>query len=99
MKDEESTRSAKPAFSLENFESGVVSVSAGWLKEVWNKWPGDETIDEVRAGVKRVLGESRKPTRTDVLRTWREGISVDPNVCHGKACIKGTRIMVSVVFE
>jgi uncharacterized protein (DUF433 family) len=24
---------------------------------------------------------------------------VDPNVCHGKACIKGTRIMVSVVLD
>lgn len=30
---------------------------------------------------------------------WRERISVDPNVCHGKACIKGTRVMVSVVLE
>lgn len=26
-------------------------------------------------------------------------ISVDPNVCHGKACIKGTRIMVSVILD
>jgi hypothetical protein len=24
---------------------------------------------------------------------------VDPAVCHGKACIKGTRIMVSVVLD
>jgi uncharacterized protein (DUF433 family) len=30
---------------------------------------------------------------------WRERISVDPNVCHGKACIKGTRVMVSVVLD
>lgn len=30
---------------------------------------------------------------------WREHISVDPNVCHGKACIKGTRIMVSVILD
>ena len=29
---------------------------------------------------------------------WRERISVDPNICHGKVCIKGTRIMVSVVL-
>jgi len=40
MKDEESTRSVKPAFSLEDFETGVVSVSAGSLKEVWNKMAG-----------------------------------------------------------
>ena len=30
---------------------------------------------------------------------WQERISVDPAVCHGQACIKGTRIMVSVVLE
>ncbi|MFM8405766.1 MAG: DUF433 domain-containing protein [Pirellulaceae bacterium] len=30
---------------------------------------------------------------------WRNRISVDPNVCHGKACIKGTRVMVSVVMD
>jgi len=29
----------------------------------------------------------------------RERISVDPLVCHGKACIKGTRIMVSVILD
>lgn len=26
-------------------------------------------------------------------------ISVDPQVCHGKACIRGTRIMVSVILD
>jgi uncharacterized protein (DUF433 family) len=30
---------------------------------------------------------------------WREYIVVDPSICHGKACIKGTRIMVSVVLD
>ncbi len=30
---------------------------------------------------------------------WRERISVDPNICHGKACIKGTRIMVSMILD
>jgi uncharacterized protein (DUF433 family) len=30
---------------------------------------------------------------------WRDYITVDPNVCHGKACIKGTRIMVSVILD
>jgi uncharacterized protein (DUF433 family) len=30
---------------------------------------------------------------------WRDRISVDPNVCHGKACIKGTRIMISVILD
>ena len=26
-------------------------------------------------------------------------ITIDPKVCHGKACIRGTRIMVSVVLD
>lgn len=28
-----------------------------------------------------------------------ERISRDPNICHGKACIKGTRILVSVILD
>ncbi len=31
--------------------------------------------------------------------TWQDFISVDPNVCHGKACIKGTRVMVTVILD
>lgn len=30
---------------------------------------------------------------------WRDRITVDPAICHGKACIRGTRIMVSVVLD
>ena len=30
---------------------------------------------------------------------WREHITVNPQVCHGKACIRGTRIMVSVILD
>lgn len=30
---------------------------------------------------------------------WRDRISVNPEICHGKACIQGTRIMVSVVLD
>ncbi|MBN2007158.1 MAG: DUF433 domain-containing protein [Anaerolineae bacterium] len=30
---------------------------------------------------------------------WQDYIVVDPNICHGKACIKGTRIMVSVILD
>lgn len=30
---------------------------------------------------------------------WQDRISVDPQVCHGKACIKNTRVMVSVVLD
>jgi uncharacterized protein (DUF433 family) len=30
---------------------------------------------------------------------WQERIAVDPSICHGKACIKGTRIMVTVILD
>ena len=30
---------------------------------------------------------------------WQDYISFDPNVFHGKACIAGTRVMVSVVLD
>jgi len=30
---------------------------------------------------------------------WQDRIVVDPAVCHGRACIKGTRVMVSVVLD
>ena len=30
---------------------------------------------------------------------WREYVVADPAICHGQACLKGTRVMVSVVLE
>lgn len=30
---------------------------------------------------------------------WRKHVSVDPKVCHGKACFVDTRIPVSVVLD
>jgi uncharacterized protein (DUF433 family) len=30
---------------------------------------------------------------------WREHVTVDPEVCHGQACLRGTRVMVSVVLD
>jgi len=30
---------------------------------------------------------------------WTEHITVEPNVCHGKACIRGTRVIVSVILD
>jgi len=30
---------------------------------------------------------------------WKDYSTVDPAICHGKACFKGTRIMVSVVLD
>jgi uncharacterized protein (DUF433 family) len=30
---------------------------------------------------------------------WHNYINIDPNVCHGQACIAGTRILVSVILD
>jgi uncharacterized protein (DUF433 family) len=30
---------------------------------------------------------------------WEERVTVDADICHGKACIKGTRVMVSVILD
>ena len=30
---------------------------------------------------------------------WRDYISSDPAICHGKACITGTRVMVSAILD
>lgn len=35
----------------------------------------------------------------EMTETWHERISVDPAICHGKPCIAGTRIMVSVILD
>ena len=33
------------------------------------------------------------------MQEWQERISVNPAICHGKACIRGTRVMVSVILD
>ena len=30
---------------------------------------------------------------------WQARIDSNPKVCHGKACIRGTRVMVSVILD
>lgn len=30
---------------------------------------------------------------------WQDYVIVDPAICHGKACIKGTRVLVSVILD
>ncbi|PZN85926.1 MAG: hypothetical protein DM484_01195 [Candidatus Methylumidiphilus alinenensis] len=30
---------------------------------------------------------------------WQDRIQVDPTICHGKVCIKGTRIPVAVILD
>ena len=30
---------------------------------------------------------------------WQERISADADICHGKLCIRGTRVMVSMILD
>ncbi len=30
---------------------------------------------------------------------WRDHVTVDPEICHGKACITGTRVLVTTVLD
>ena len=30
---------------------------------------------------------------------WQERIRIDPKICRGTVCIKGTRVMVSVILD
>jgi len=33
------------------------------------------------------------------MMSWRDRLSSDPEICHGKVCIRGTRIFVSVILD
>jgi uncharacterized protein (DUF433 family) len=33
------------------------------------------------------------------MQDWHERIAINPDICHGKACIRGTRIMLSVILD
>jgi uncharacterized protein (DUF433 family) len=38
-------------------------------------------------------------TGREAVQDWHDRIAIDPEICHGKACIRGTRIMVSVILD
>jgi len=33
------------------------------------------------------------------MGNWGERIAVNPSICHGKACIRGAGVMVSVILD
>jgi len=33
------------------------------------------------------------------MTAWRDRITTDPAICHGQACIRGTRIPVAVLLD
>ena len=50
--EEELAQPANAMFSLEDVESGKIVPNPGWLKEVWGKLPGDESIEELLVALK-----------------------------------------------
>ena len=34
-----------------------------------------------------------------LIMNWKERIETNPEICHGKVCIKGTRVMISVILD
>jgi uncharacterized protein (DUF433 family) len=30
---------------------------------------------------------------------WQDRIAVDPQICHGQACVRGSRVLVSVILD
>ncbi|MBI4337778.1 MAG: DUF433 domain-containing protein [Chloroflexi bacterium] len=33
------------------------------------------------------------------MQDWKSRITIDPEVCHGRPCIKGTRVWVSLILD
>ncbi len=42
----------KSTFPLNDLEFEKIAINSGWLKEIWGKWLGDETIEELLAALK-----------------------------------------------
>ena len=51
--------------------------------------------DDLKKTLGKVIKMKKRETTTSLLKR----ITVDPNICHGKACIASTRIMVSVILD
>ena len=33
------------------------------------------------------------------MEAWKDRITIDPQVCHGRPCIEGTRVWVSLIID
>lgn len=52
-----------------------------------------------RGAARRVVSVNPPITAYNETMNWNQRISVDPGICHGKACITGTRVMVSLIID
>jgi uncharacterized protein (DUF433 family) len=51
-----------------------------------------------RIGLGQPSEEGHKAYNSN-MEHWRDRVSVNPRICHGKACLRGTRVLVSVVLD
>jgi uncharacterized protein (DUF433 family) len=58
---------------------------------------GDNALDLLPKMLREDVMDRKKPS-ADVI-DWRDRVAIDAGVCHGKPCIKGTRIMVSIILD
>ena len=65
---------------------------------------GNQRADSPSGWTPKVQRESEGADRADAASqdntmTWREHVTVDPDVCHGRACITNTRVLVSTIHD
>lgn len=47
-----------------------------------------------------MMSRRRKLTYSETIpMNWQDRITADPTICHGKPCIKGTRVPVAVILD
>lgn len=51
----------------------------------------EEKADDTRA-CHRVEFKDSPPERSTVMK-WQDHVTIDPEICRGRPCIKGTRVM------
>lgn len=49
----------------------------------------------IAAAIGTLIGHTVNVTSTELLGL----ISIDPEICHGQPCVKGTRVLVTVVLD
>ncbi len=55
-----------------------------------------DTVKPMMITVGLASGAHGKPLKKE---GWRDRITSDPRISHGRACIKGTRVMVAVILD
>ena len=75
---------------ITSFLAAIAAVAL-WVVPVFFGFRTDEQIEEFRADVGKM-----SPSE---LHELLKRISIDPKVCFGKACIRGTRIWVSLIVD